>query len=60
MDSEKSINSFFEFLSNYFVNSFFNNFSALLLCKINVLDFFDMGDFYHIYQYREIPIKILN
>ena len=52
MNSEKSINSF-EMkknilpdysLNNYFICQFINTFSALLLCKINVLDFFDMGD----------------
>ena len=25
------------------------NFSALLLCKVNVLDFFDTGDFFQIF-----------
>ena len=28
-----------------------NNFSAILLCKINVLDIFDIGNFFHIFYY---------
>ena len=47
MDSEKSVNSFEMkktlldyLLNNYFIHQSFNNFLALLLCKINVLDFF--------------------
>ena len=62
MDSEKSINSFLikndrlsdYLLNNYFVNEFINNFSTLLFCKINVLDFFDSGDFFKFLLYREI------
>ena len=59
MDSEKPINLFemkqkdtlSEYLLNdYFVYQFVNNFSELLLlCKINVLDFFDMNDFFNFY-----------
>ena len=57
MDSEKSINSFEikkdrlpdYLLKNYFVYQFFNNFSALLLYKINFLHFFDTGDFFQIF-----------
>ena len=33
-------------LTNHFVYQFFNNFLALLLCKINAFDFFDMGNFF--------------
>ena len=53
MDLEKSINSFeiknglLDYLvNNYFVDQFVNNFLALLLRKINVLDFCDMGYFF--------------
>ena len=57
MDSEKSINSFkikqdrlpAYLLNNYFFCQFVNNFQTLLLCKINVLDFFDMSDFFQIF-----------
>ena len=35
-------------LNNYFFYQFLNNFSALL-CKINVLDIFDMGDVFQIF-----------
>ena len=31
-------------LKNYFFYQFVSNFLALLLCKINVLDIYDMGD----------------
>ena len=62
MDSEKSINLFekkmdrlLDYLSNnYIVYQFFNNFSALLLCKINVLDLFDVGNFFKCFLHREI------
>ena len=56
MKSEKSIN-WFEiekregYLIMYVLNIFYQfvkYFSALLLCKINVLDIFDMGDFFQI------------
>ena len=52
MDSDKSI-TLFEMkkdrfpdyiFNNYFFDLFVNNFSSLLLCKINFLDSFDMGD----------------
>ena len=36
-------------LNNYFVYQFINSFSALLLCKINFLDFFEMDDFFQIF-----------
>ena len=37
-------------LHNSFLNKFVNNFLALLLLrKINVLDIFDMGDFFQIF-----------
>ena len=66
MDSEKSVNSFEikkdwltdYFLNNYFVYHCFNNFSALLLCKINVLFFFDVEDFFKFFSRNtEIQIK---
>ena len=40
--------------NNYIVYQFFNNFSALLLCKINVLDLFDVGNFFKCFLHREI------
>ena len=57
MNSEKSINSFKMkncklldyLLNNSFVYYFVNKFPALLLCKINVLDFFDIGNFFRIF-----------
>ena len=33
----------------HFVYQFVTNFSELVLCKINILDFFDMGDFFQIF-----------
>ena len=54
MDSQKSINSFKKkdglpnYLLNSFVYQFVDNFPALL-CKINVLDFFNMDDFFQIF-----------
>ena len=53
MNSKKSINSFEmkkDGLPDYLLNNFYfyqliNNFSALLLFKINVIDIFYMGDF---------------
>ena len=48
MDSEKSINSFEMkkgLVIGLFIEQFVHNFSALL-CKINVLDIFDTGDFF--------------
>ena len=35
-------------MKNYVVYQFVNNFSALLLCKINFLDFYDTSDFFQI------------
>ena len=35
-------------LNNYSVYRFVNNFAALLLCKINVLDFFEARDCFQI------------
>ena len=32
-------------MNTYFVYQFVNKFWALLLCKVNVLDFFDISDF---------------
>ena len=66
MESEKSITSFKmkkgmlpEHLSNIFFYLFVNKFSALLLCKINVLDIFNMGDFFQIFVIsRTIEILI--
>ena len=58
MDSKKLINCFemkktdsslITYQKNYFVYQFVDNFSELLLCKINILDFFDMGDFFQIF-----------
>ena len=57
MNSEKSINSFevkkdrlFNYLlKNYCVYQLVNNFLALLSCKINILDFFYIGDFFQIF-----------
>ena len=43
-------------LSNYSVHQFVNNFLALLLCKINVLDFFLMGDFLKFLSNRNMII----
>ena len=69
MDSEKPINLFElkkknklpdYLLKIYFVYRFVNNFPALLSCKINVLDFFDMDDFFQIFftsQNTEILTK---
>ena len=59
MGSEKSI-SLFEmkkrigYLIIYWtmiVSPIFNNFSALLLCKINIFDFFDINDFFSNFCY---------
>ena len=44
MDFKKSINSFNYLLDNYFYYQFVNNFSELVLCKIKVLDIFNMID----------------
>ena len=41
-------------LNNYFFDQFINTFSALLLCKIKVLDIFDMADFLTFSLYREV------
>ena len=58
MDSEKLITSLKMKkgrLPNYLLNNFFipliniNKFSALLSCKKNVLDSFDVGDFFQIF-----------
>ena len=60
MNSEQSINSFeikkdrlpdyLLFIAQLFFYLFVNNFSALLvLCKINILDSFDMRDFFQIF-----------
>ena len=57
MGSEKSITSFEMkkarlpdyLLENYYIYLFLTNFSAWLLCKIYVLDSFDMGDFFQIF-----------
>ena len=51
MDSEKSINSFEMkkgLVIGLFIEQFVHNFAALL-CKINVLDIFDTGDFFYIF-----------
>ena len=46
-------------LNNYFVYHFVSNFSALLLHKINILYFFDMGDFIQVFvMSRNIEILI--
>ena len=69
MDSEKSINSIeMEKRIWYLIiyrkillsNQFVNNFSALLLCKINILDIFDMSDVLQIFvtsRHTEILIE---
>ena len=58
MDSEKGINVFKlekrdmsrnYLLDKFFWNQFVNNFLVSLLCKINVLDIFDMDDFFSIF-----------
>ena len=36
-------------LPDYSLDKFVNKFSALLLCKINFLDIFDVGDFFQIF-----------
>ena len=36
-------------LNNYCFYKLIDNFSELLLCKINVLDIFDIGDFFQIF-----------
>ena len=56
MDSEKWTNSFEiqkDRLPDYLLNSyrFVNDFSALLLCRINDLDFFNMGDFCYNFEF---------
>ena len=69
MDSERSINLFEikkdrllnYLLNNYFFNQFFNNFLILLLCQMNIFDFFDTGDFFKIFvvsQSTEILFKL--
>ena len=67
MDYKKSINSFEMkkrigrlIIEQFFFYQFVNNFSSLLCCKINVLHFFDMGDFCQIFvklQVTEILIE---
>ena len=60
MDSEKSINLFkikkekvtWLFIEQFFCYWFVNNFSGLLLCKINILDIFSMDNFFHISYIR--------
>ena len=56
MDFEKSISSFeikeisvAWLLNIYFSEQILNTFPPLLLCEINVLDNFDMGDFFQIF-----------
>ena len=57
MNSEQSINSVEikmnrspdYLLDNYFFLQFFDNFSALLLCEINVLDIFNISDFFQFF-----------
>ena len=57
MNVEKSINLFemkkshltWFFIKHYFFKQFINNFSALLLCEINIMDIFDMGNFFQIF-----------
>ena len=59
MDSEKSTHSFEIkkryvtqlFIINFFFYQFDNNYSALLSCKTNVLDMFNMGDFFPDFRY---------
>ena len=47
-------------LSNYFVWQFVNNFPALLLCRMNVLDIFYMGECFRflLYVYSEVHDRI--
>ena len=62
MDSQKSLNSFemknracrMIIYEKLFFYQFVKNFAALFLCEINVLDIFDMGDFFKFLLYREI------
>ena len=66
MDSEKSLN-LFEIgkkdrllIEKLFFQEFTVNFSALLVCKVNVLDIFDMSDFCYIAKYCNCDrIKVL-
>ena len=41
-------------LNSYFVYQFVHNFSALLLCQINILHFLDLEDFFKFFLHREI------
>ena len=60
MDSKKSINSFkiktqksHDYLwQNYLFWQIVNNFSALLLYKIRVFDFFNIVDFFRFFLHR--------
>ena len=62
MNSEKLINSFEikrlpdYLLNSYFVCKFVNNFSALLLYKINIIDFFNMGVFFSFFISRNTEL----
>ena len=47
VDYEKLIS--WLFIEQLFFYELVNNFPALLLCQINVLDFFDMGSFFQIF-----------
>ena len=45
--------------SDYFSQQFDNNFSALLLCKINISNIFDLGGFFRFLIYHEV-LKFLS
>ena len=45
---------FYYLLNNYFVYRFFDNFLALLLCKINIFGIFDTGDCFRFLLYLEV------
>ena len=41
-------------LNNYFFTNFSNDFLALLLCKIHIIDILNMGDFFKFLIYPEV------
>ena len=66
MDFEKSLDLFGmkkEYVTWLFIEQFFykiaDNFSALILCKINIFHIFEVGDFFKTFDEKEFLAGLL-